>query len=44
MALKNSGYDNVFNISGSYLGISFYEYFNDQITKRDKIVTEYNFN
>ncbi len=44
MALKNSGYDNVMNISGSYLGISCYEYFNDQITKRDKIVTEYNFN
>lgn len=44
MALKNSGYDNVMNISGSYLGISCYEYFNDQITGRDKIVTKYNFN
>ena len=44
MALKNSGYENVINISGSYLGISNYEYFNDQITGRSKIVTEYNFN
>jgi len=44
MALKNSGYNNVINISGSYLGISCYEYFNDQITNRNKIVTEYNFN
>ena len=44
MALQNSGYDNVVNISGSYLGICCYEYFNDQITGRDKIVTEYNFN
>ncbi|MDE8087936.1 hypothetical protein PT077_09040, partial [Erysipelothrix rhusiopathiae] len=31
-------------ISGSYLGICVYEYFNDQVTGRDKIVTEYNFN
>ena len=44
MALKHLGYDNVINISGSYLGISYYEYFNDQITGRNKIVTEYNFN
>lgn len=44
MALKHLGYDNVINISGSYLGVSYYEYFNDQITGRNKIVTEYNFN
>jgi rhodanese-related sulfurtransferase len=44
LALQNSGYDNIFNISGSYLGISCFEYFNDQITGREKIVTEYNFN
>jgi NADPH-dependent 2,4-dienoyl-CoA reductase/sulfur reductase-like enzyme/rhodanese-related sulfurtransferase len=43
MALQNSGYDNIVNISGSYLGICCYEYYNDQITGRDKIVTEYNF-
>lgn len=44
MALTNMGYDNVINISGSYLGISCYEYYQDQVTAREKIVTEYNFN
>ncbi|MEA4895807.1 MAG: FAD-dependent oxidoreductase, partial [Oscillospiraceae bacterium] len=44
MALQNIGYSNVYNISGSYLGVCCYEYFNDQVTGRDKIVTEYNFN
>ena len=44
MALQNRGFDNVINISGSYLGICFYEYYQDQITGREKIVTEYNFN
>ena len=44
MALQNSGYDNVFNITGSFLGLSFYEYFNDQALKREPIVTNYNFN
>lgn len=44
MALQNSGYTNVFNISGSYLGVSCYEYYNDITNNRKKIVTEYNFN
>lgn len=44
MALQNLGYDNVYNISGSYLGINLYEFFNDLVTGREKIVTEYNFN
>lgn len=43
-AVQHLGYDNLVNISGSYLGICCYEYFNDQTTGRDKIVTEYNFN
>ncbi|SET48477.1 NADPH-dependent 2,4-dienoyl-CoA reductase, sulfur reductase [Oceanobacillus limi] len=43
MALQNLGYSNVVNISGSYLGINLYEYFNDLVTNRPKIVTEYNF-
>ncbi|WP_284140528.1 MULTISPECIES: FAD-dependent oxidoreductase [unclassified Virgibacillus] len=43
MALQHLGYTNVINISGSYLGICLYEYFNDQVTGRDKIVTAYNF-
>lgn len=44
LALQNEGYDNVVNISGSYQGISIYEYFNDVKLGRDKIVTAYNFN
>jgi NADPH-dependent 2,4-dienoyl-CoA reductase/sulfur reductase-like enzyme/rhodanese-related sulfurtransferase len=43
MALINLGYENIFNISGSYLGINLYEYYNDLITGREKIVTAYNF-
>lgn len=44
MALQNMGYNNVINISGSYLGICCYEYYEDQVTGREKILTEYNFN
>ncbi|TXL61071.1 pyridine nucleotide-disulfide oxidoreductase [Cerasibacillus terrae] len=43
MALQNLGYENVYNISGSYLGVNLYEYFNDLVTGRERIVTEYNF-
>ncbi|MFF5995600.1 FAD-dependent oxidoreductase [Lysinibacillus sp. KU-BSD001] len=43
MALENSGYDHVFNISGSFLGISLYEYYKDQTENREPIVTTYNF-
>lgn len=43
MALQHSGYPTIVNISGSYLGICLYEYFNDQVSNREKIVTEYNF-
>ncbi|HWI49581.1 MAG TPA: FAD-dependent oxidoreductase [Rummeliibacillus sp.] len=43
MALQNSGFNNVWNVSGSFLGICLYEYFNDQTISREKIVTEYNF-
>ncbi len=44
LALQGNGFENVNNISGSFLGLSFYEYFNDCITGREKIVTDYNFN
>lgn len=44
IALQHMGFDNLYNISGSYLGICSYEYYNDQTTGRDKIVTKYNFN
>ncbi|WP_010677696.1 FAD-dependent oxidoreductase [Bacillus timonensis] len=43
MALTHLGYENVYNISGSYLGVNLYEYFTDFVTGREKIVTEYNF-
>ncbi|MFV0239769.1 MAG: FAD-dependent oxidoreductase [Lacrimispora sphenoides] len=43
MALKGRGFDNIINISGSFLGISYYEYFMDMTTGREKILTEYNF-
>ena len=42
-ALKQRGYEEVYNISGSFLGICIYEYYKDQVTGRDKIVTKYNF-
>lgn len=42
-ALMQRGYDNVYNIDGSMLGVSEHEYFRDQIEKRDPIVTDYNF-
>ncbi|MFY9903092.1 MAG: FAD-dependent oxidoreductase [Trichococcus sp.] len=44
MALQNAGFDNVVNISGSFLGICLYEYVQDSMTGREKIVTAYNFN
>jgi rhodanese-related sulfurtransferase len=43
LALQNSGFANVYNITGGFLGLSFYEYFNDQTTGREPIVTGYNF-
>lgn len=43
MALQHLGFENVYNVSGSFMGISFYEYFRDKVTGRKPIVTEYNF-
>ncbi len=43
-ALGQLGFDNIWNISGSYLGISMHEYFNDKMQNRKPIVTDYNFN
>lgn len=43
LALRNLGYTNVYNITGSFLGLSFYEYYNDKTMNRNSIVTEYNF-
>ncbi|PXV93267.1 NADPH-dependent 2,4-dienoyl-CoA reductase/sulfur reductase-like enzyme [Lachnotalea glycerini] len=44
LALQNLGYTNIYNITGSFLGLSYYEYYNDRVKQREKIVTEYNFN
>ncbi len=44
LCLQANGFKNVYNISGSFLGISFHEYFNDVTQKREPIVTDYNFN
>ncbi len=41
--LQGCGFTNIVNISGSYLGISLYEYFDDKTTGRAPIVTAYNF-
>lgn len=44
LALQNLGYTNVINVTGGFLGLSFYEFFKDQSEEREKIITEYNFN
>ncbi len=43
LLLKHMGFDNIFNISAGYMGISFFEYFNDVTLNRKPIVTDYNF-
>ena len=41
--LRGRGWDNVYNISGSFLGLSLYEYYPDKAEGRTPIVTAYNF-
>lgn len=43
MALQGNGYDKVYNIAGSFLGICLYEYYTDITEQREPIVTKYNF-
>lgn len=43
LALQNLGYDQVYNITGSFLGLSFYEYYNDKVLERESVCTNYNF-
>lgn len=43
MALQGNGYENVYNIAGSFLGICLYEYYTDVTTGREPIATKYNF-
>jgi len=41
LALQAKGYRQVFNISGGFLGVCAYEYFNDKTQGREPIVTDY---
>ena len=43
LAIQNLGFKEVYNISGGFMGISFYENFNDKKLDREAIVTGYNF-
>ncbi len=43
MALNNLGFTQAINITGSFLGICFYEYYHDQVSGRKPIVSNYNF-
>ena len=43
-ALQGRGWQNLYNISGSFLGLSHYEYFDDKRLGREPIVDAYNFN
>ena len=43
-ALMNSGWNNVWNIAGSYLAFSYYEYAQEVIYGKERIMTAYNFN
>lgn len=44
LLLKHLGYDNAYNVAGSFLGLSYFEFYNDKVLNRESIVTEYNFN
>ncbi len=44
MALQNSGWDNIYNINGSFLFLSYYEQGKDLAEERESILTAYNFN
>lgn len=43
MALQHLGFTNLYNITGSFLALCLYEYPQDVMFAREKIVTEYNF-
>lgn len=42
-ALRQLGFDQVMNIAGSFLALSWYEFYQDQATGRERILTAYNF-
>ena len=43
MALQNLGYTDIYNISGGFIELCFYEYYTDKTTGREPIVTAYDF-
>jgi len=43
LTLQYLGFDNVYNVCGGFMGISYFEYFTDMTTERDPILTGYNF-
>ena len=43
LALMHRGYQEVYNVSGSFQGLCLYEYYNDVTTERTPIVTDYVF-
>ena len=43
LALQNLGYTDVYNISGGFIELCFYEYYTDKTTGREPIVTAYDF-
>ena len=43
LALQNRGYKNVYNLSGGFIELCFYEYYTDKTTARTPIVTAYDF-
>lgn len=43
LALQKMGFKDVYNVSGGFMGLCFYEQFNDITLNRKPIVTDYNF-
>lgn len=43
LLLKHLGFKNIYNVSGGFMGISFFEYFNDITLNRKPILTNYSF-
>lgn len=43
MALQQLGFDNVVNVSGSFIALSHYEYYNDKFLDREPILSDYCF-
>ncbi|WP_245542301.1 FAD-dependent oxidoreductase [Psychromonas hadalis] len=43
LALQKMGFKDVYNVSGGFMGLCFFEYFNDKTLNRTPVVTDYNF-